>query len=71
MISDDEMLEWTREAFADDLENCVAAGTATQADYLNALSGATQARLTEAQLATARRMTVLKALFAAGAPLDF
>ncbi|MBN1577990.1 MAG: TolC family protein [Chitinispirillaceae bacterium] len=58
-------------ALAMDLENCVEAGTATQADFFNALVGATQAELVEQQLKTAGKTAAIRACFAAGVKLEY
>ena len=58
-------------ALAEDLKQCIEAGTATQVEYLNALVGAAQAELMVVQLWTARDMASLQALYAAGASIEF
>jgi outer membrane protein TolC len=59
------------QALVADLETCIEAGTATQAEYLNALVAATQAQLVEEQAAITEKMATLRAMFAAGVTLAY
>ncbi len=56
---------------AADLKNSLAAGTVTAADYLNALVNQAQAGLSVEQAKTAKKMAILKMLFAAGKTIKY
>lgn len=59
------------EALVADLSICVDAGTATPADYLDALAKATKVRMTLERINTAHKMAILRARFAAGNQLTY
>ena len=70
LIAVDEAVQ-AAEALVADLTVCVEAGTATQADYLDALVGVTKTRLTRESIRTAGKIATLKTRFAAGEMLSY
>jgi outer membrane protein TolC len=58
-------------ALAADLKNSLAAGTVTEADYLNALVNQAQAELAVEQAKSAKKMALLKMRYAAGKTITY
>ena len=58
-------------ALAQDLENSLAAGMVTTADYLNALVNLAQAELVAEQARTAKKVAMLKMLYAMGKKIEY
>jgi outer membrane protein TolC len=58
-------------ALAEDYKNSLAAGTVTNADYLNSLSNLAQAELLAEQVKTMKKIALLKVMYAAGIIIKF
>jgi outer membrane protein TolC len=70
LVATEESREAAR-ALAEDLKNTLAAGMVTTADYLNALVNCAQAELMVEQAKTAKKIAMLKMLYAMGKELRY
>jgi outer membrane protein len=70
LVATEESREAAR-ALAEDLKNTLAAGMVTTADYLNALVNLAQAELMVEQAKTAKKIAMLKMLYAMGKEIKY